>query len=188
MRAPADPPTRPHLLLPPSAASPLTPGASGCINAETRQASSWQQLGFRSELFLSQTVKLVKIFHVLLKPLTIPSFLLLDVHGISPNPTPTPTPACPPAGPPYPMPPSHSLPLSVPHSRPVPHVIGGNELTLFQFHMLATLSAWLSSFFLFTPVCPSCHPYSLDPHPALTTPLTGKKTTELLQLVFHDCS
>lgn len=171
VRASWAPPQQPPLLLPPSAASPLTPGASACINAETRQASSWQQLGFRSELFLSQTVKLVKIFHVLLRPLTIPSFLLVDVHGISPNPTP----ACPPAGPPYPMPPSVSLPWPVLHRRPVSHVIGGNVLMLFQFHMLATPSARFSPFFLFTPICPSCHPNSLDPHPALTTPLTLKR-------------
>lgn len=115
-------PHKPPFARPPSAASPLTPSASGCINAETRQASSWQQLGFRSELFLSQTVKLVKIFHVLLKPLTISSFFPLDVLGISPAPPPqAPSSQC------------HPTPLCLCPSlycRPVPHVIEGNVVPI----------------------------------------------------------
>lgn len=50
---------------------------------DTLQASSWQQLGFRSEWFLSQTIKLVKMFHLVHKPLTTPSFLLVDVFSFS---------------------------------------------------------------------------------------------------------
>lgn len=46
--------------------------------AETRQASSWQQLWFWSEWFLSQTIKLVKMSHLVCKPLTTSSFPLAD--------------------------------------------------------------------------------------------------------------
>lgn len=136
---------------PPSAASPLTPGASGRINADTRQASSWQRLGFRSKLFLSQTVKLVKIFHVLLKPLTIPSFVPLDVHGTSPAPPrPPPLPTLR-----HPTPPCLCQPLA---AALCPMSLKGTDSRCSNF------TCWQLSLSLFNPVWPSCHPYSLHLH------------------------
>lgn len=52
----------------------LLPRHVGLRYSETCQTASWQQLGFRSERFLSQTIKLVKMFHLVHKPLTSPSF------------------------------------------------------------------------------------------------------------------
>lgn len=68
----------PHLLL--LALKPLLlPRHVRLHYSETRQEASWQQLGFWSEWFLSQTIKLVKMFHLVHKPLTTPSFLLLCI-------------------------------------------------------------------------------------------------------------
>lgn len=103
----------PHLLL--LALKPLLlPRHVRLHYRETRQAASWQQLGFRSEWFLSQTIKLVKMFHLVHKPLTTPSFLLVDVHCFLFF-----LARC---HPPFPI--SVSPSLSVSHSHSVPHVIG----------------------------------------------------------------
>lgn len=56
------------------------PDTSDCITLRHTRRPVGSNWGFRSELFLSQTIKLVKMFHLVHKPLTTPSFLLVDVH------------------------------------------------------------------------------------------------------------
>lgn len=150
----------PHLLL--LALKPLLlPRHVRLHYSETRQAASWQQLGFRSEWFLSQTIKLVKMFHLVRKPLTTLSFLLLDVHCFlffsclvatlhSP---------------------SLSLSLSVSYSHSVPHVIGE------WAHVVPILYAGNS---LCLSPCPS---FSLS---FILSPAIAFSQT--LLLVFHGCS
>ena len=74
--------TSPHLR-PPALKPLLLPRDVRLHYLETCQAASWQQLGFWSEWFLSQTIKLVKMSHLVCKPLTTPSFLLIYVLSSS---------------------------------------------------------------------------------------------------------
>lgn len=68
----------------PSAPHPLKPlffppDTSDGITRRKARRPRWQPLGILSKLFLSKTIKLVKMFHLLHKPLTSPPFFLLHV-------------------------------------------------------------------------------------------------------------